>query len=120
MNLNEYHKRCPYCQKEFEAKHLSRSYCSERCKRRMFRSKQQEKRKATKTENELYLSNDKIVAKLYRSDLKPIEEKDLNNAGYNSSYLKDRLVHNKSLLITYETHYLEIFNDGKIIIHKKL
>jgi hypothetical protein len=120
MNQNEYQKTCPYCEKEFKAKHLSRSYCSEKCKRRMFRVKKQEMRKARDKEKDQYCKDSEILAKLYRINLQPFDEKELVKAGFNPSYFKDRLVHEDKMLVTYENHYLELLIDGKIVIRKKL
>ena len=53
MNQNdEYYKSCPFCNKQFLAKHLSRVYCSEAHKRRMFRKKQQNIRKQKNEDEE--------------------------------------------------------------------
>jgi hypothetical protein len=91
MRPNEYIRNCPYCEKEFEANHLSRSYCSEKCKRRMYRLKKQVKRNKEELEMDQYLKNNSVLARLYRNDLKPFEQKELIKAGYNESFMKDKL-----------------------------
>lgn len=113
-------KLCPYCNDHFRATHLSRVYCSERCKRRMFRHNIQERRKRVKTDKDFYINNNKVLAKLYKTDLRPFDQQDLVKAGYNPSYLNDRLRHEGKILITYEEYYLEIVENDKVIIHKKL
>ena len=120
MKPNEYAKICPYCEKQFEASHLSRAYCSEKCKRRMYRVKKQEMRQKAELEKNQYLKNNLILARLYRPDLSPFKQEELIEAGYNILYMKDKIRFEDKMLVTYEDHYLEVLYDDKVRIHKKL
>jgi len=120
MRPNEYLRKCPYCEKEFEAEHLSRVYCDITCKKRMYRLKKQEKRKKEVMGKDQYLKNNSVLARLFRADLRPFEQEELLKAGYNGSYFKDKIRFEDKMIVIYEDHYLEILHNDKVIIHKKL
>jgi hypothetical protein len=117
---NEYLKTCPYCSKQFEAGHLSKKYCCETCKRRAFRKKKQDERKEEKLDKDQCINNNAILARLYRNDESPFEQKELLKAGYNESYAKDWIRYKVNMLVTYNDYYIEVLKDDRVIIHKKL
>jgi hypothetical protein len=113
-------EKCLNCGIRFEAGHLSRKYCCERCKRQAFRKLKQVERNKEKLDRDQYLKSNAIVVKLYKADGPPLEFEELLKAGYDKSYSKDKIRYYDKMLVIYEDHYLEIQEDKRVKIHKKL
>jgi ribosomal protein S27AE len=119
MNQNdEYNKTCPFCNKQFLAKHLSRVYCSEVHKRRMFRKKKQLAKKEIAADREALVINDlkledffeKGKVELIKADL---DEVKFNHKCYDRCYQIDNFN-----LYTFKNYALLEMKERNYIIYK--
>ena len=62
---DKYNKVCPVCETVFVAKHMSRVYDREKCKREAFRAKKQEKREEESDDRLALTENDQKLGKLF-------------------------------------------------------
>jgi len=114
----EYKKTCPYDGKAFIANHLSQIYCSEACKRHMFRKKLQDKRKSNNKEINLFKKNNTLIKNFSSRGITKVTKSELINSGFDQSYYLKKFMHNKTWLVLLEDFYLEAISDNEYLIHK--
>jgi len=114
----EYEKKCPYCELTFLANHLNRVYCSEKCKRRMFRKRKQEKNRANRNEMNVFKKNNDLLKSYIKRNIVKVNESELVEAGFNEDYYVKKFLYNKKLLILYYDVYLESSTDNQYLIHQ--
>ncbi len=80
---NIYEKNCPFCNKKFIANHLSRIYCTEKCKRRMFRKKKQDKKRLKNEDRKALELNDLLLDELYTKRKTSYTKAELEDVKFN-------------------------------------
>jgi len=113
----EYKKICPYDGKTYTAKHLSRKYCSETCKRRMFRKNQQNKRVRKNEDREALELNDLRLDELFSKKQPVFIKSEIEAAGFNfACYYRRYKIENYIVYVVKDYLLLEL-PEGKYKIY---
>jgi hypothetical protein len=112
----EYKKICPFDGEPFTAEHLSRKYCSDTCKKRMFRKKKQLERQGKKEENNAIEYIDSQLELLFNSGKINITKVDLDKIQINPKGYYNRYQIDSFILYVFKKYALmEVLNRNYII-----
>ena len=114
---DKYAKQCPYCENAFIANHLSRKYCSEKCKRAAFRDKKINIRRNTRYENRIGLKNDNVLAQLY-AEKAILTDEILKDNGFDFNYYLKKLKLGDGILYVMKHNYNLLIKSESIKIIK--
>jgi hypothetical protein len=119
MKINrEYKMVCRKCNENFIADHLNRKYCSEKCKRDMFRKKQEDKRDNINKELLALNSNNNLLKNIKSKGISEITKEDLIKSGFKENVYIKRFRYNNKWFVLLDHFLLEPLTENKYCIHQ--